>query len=82
MVTELEISRQQMDTLKVELLARTRENTILKNKMKVCSSESVPSNPEISLVEVAETVCAVTAAMEYTVKDYDSIHLTIMTLFI
>jgi len=33
MITELEISRQQKDTLEVELLARTRENKILKNRL-------------------------------------------------
>jgi len=33
LITELEISRQQMDTLKVELLARTRENRVLKNRL-------------------------------------------------
>jgi len=33
MITELEISMQQKDTLEVELLARTRENRILKNRL-------------------------------------------------
>ena len=33
LITELEISRQQKDTLEVELLARTRENTILKSRL-------------------------------------------------
>ena len=33
LITELEISRHQKDTLEVELLARTRENTILKSRL-------------------------------------------------
>ena len=33
LITELEISRHQMDTLEVELLARTRENRILKSRL-------------------------------------------------
>ena len=33
MITELEISMQQKDTLEVELLGRTRENRILKNRL-------------------------------------------------